>query len=205
MAQPARSTTARPARSTSAPAERARGAKGARPAAKAGVARAAAAAAAASPFVLASEAAAVYKVGRLNFAKIFSAGPTERIQLARSGVPALRLSELAERMAVPQDRVFGYLGIPRSTAIRKIREQKVLSTDEGERVLGVSRLVGLVENIVKESGEPKGFDAARWLASWLEQPLPAFGGKKPGELLDTATGQELVAVALARMQSGAYA
>ena len=154
---------------------------------------------------LVSKAVVPYQVKRLHFATLLKTEPAHRIALARDGVSAAWLSELATRMGIPQDRVFAYLGIPRSTAIRKIQQSKLLSTDEGERVLGIARLVGLVEKIVRESGEPKGFDAARWLAGWLEQALPALGGQKPGELLDTATGQQLVAGLLSQIQSGAYA
>ena len=144
-------------------------------------------------------------VKRLDFAALLKTEAAQRITLARDGVSAAWLNELAKRMGVPQDRIFSYLGIPRSTAIRKIQQGRLLATDEGERLLGMARLVGQVEKIVKESGEPKGFDAARWLAAWLEQALPALAGRKPGDLMDTATGQQLVAGLLSQMQSGAYA
>jgi uncharacterized protein (DUF2384 family) len=80
----------------------------------------------------------------------------------------------------------------------------VLSQDESERALGIARLIGLVEKIVGESGEPAGFDAARWTAAWLERPNNALGGKTPGDFMDTADGRALVAGLVAQMQSGAY-
>lgn len=153
----------------------------------------------------ASEAVAPYRVKRMHFAALLDCEAAQRIALARDGVSAAWLGKLAMRMDIPQERVFSYLGIPRSTAIRKIQQDKPLATDEGERVLGLARLIGLVEKIVRESGEQKGFDGARWIASWLEQPLPALAGQTPGALMDTATGQQLVAGLLAQMQSGAYA
>jgi uncharacterized protein (DUF2384 family) len=35
--------------------------------------------------------------------------------------------------------------------------------------------------------------------------LPAFGGARPADLIDTMEGQSLVSAALGRIQSGAYA
>ena len=58
---------------------------------------------------------------------------------------------------------------------------------------------------VNESGEPQDFNAARWFAKWIEQPLPALANAKPSDYLDTLTGQRLVSSLLAKIQSGAYA
>lgn len=78
------------------------------------------------------------------------------------------------------------------------------SPDESERLLGVATLMGQAQRIVEESGNPDSFDPATWTAKWLESPLPALGGKAPGEFLDTADGRELVSQLLLRQQSGAY-
>lgn len=79
------------------------------------------------------------------------------------------------------------------------------SQGERERNLAVARLVALADTIVRESGDPTGFDAAKWIGEWLQQPHPALGGRSPGELLDTTDGRCLVADLLARQQSAAYA
>jgi putative toxin-antitoxin system antitoxin component (TIGR02293 family) len=92
-----------------------------------------------------------------------------------------------------------------ATVNRKSRDQKPLSSDESSRVIGMARLVGQVQAMVEESGDPEGFDAATWVAEWLEQPLPALGGRRPAELMDTPEGQNLVSNLVARLQTGAYA
>jgi len=51
---------------------------------------------------------------------------------------------------------------------------------------------------MRESGGP----AARWVMTWLGQPLPALGGRRPTELTGTAEGRALVSD---QRQSGAYA
>lgn len=71
--------------------------------------------------------------------------------------------------------------------------------------LGIQTLVEMVQTMVKESGDPEGFDARLWVTTWLAQPLPALGGKTPASYMDTAEGQKLVAELLAMSQSGAYA
>jgi uncharacterized protein (DUF2384 family) len=79
------------------------------------------------------------------------------------------------------------------------------SKDESEHVLGVASLIGKVQTMVEESGDPTGFDAARWVADWLSKPLPALGGASPVAYMDTFEGQKLVAELLSMSQSGAYA
>jgi putative toxin-antitoxin system antitoxin component (TIGR02293 family) len=88
---------------------------------------------------------------------------------------------------------------------RKVRVNKRLNLDESERVMGIARLVGQAQSLVQESGGPPDFDPARWLADWLDRPLPALGGQRPAELMDTAEGRALVSDLLAQQQSGAYA
>lgn len=106
---------------------------------------------------------------------------------------------------VTRDQLYAWVGIPRATATRKLRLQGTLNQDESERVLGLARLIGHVQQIVAESGDDRDFDAGSWTAAWLSQPVPALGGRCPGEFVDTADGRELIAGLLARMQSGAYA
>lgn len=97
------------------------------------------------------------------------------------------------------------LGLPRATVDRKARDNKPLSIEHGERVLGFAKLVGQVQVMVEESGDATRFDAATWLAEWLERPQPALAGRCAADYLDTSEGQQLVSNLLARMQSGAYA
>ena len=86
----------------------------------------------------------------------------------------------------------------------RVKGKDHLKSAEGERVLCVTRLVAQVQNIVDESGNPTGFDAAAWMSRWLSQPLSALGGARPLDLLDTTEGQALVSNTLAQIQSSAY-
>lgn len=141
--------------------------------------------------------------GCFDFTAAYLATPIDRIRIIKTGVPADTVELLAKRMAMPKDKLFDTLGLGRATINRKVREKKPLSVDESSRVLGMARLIGQVQAMVEESGDPEGFDAALWVARWLERPLPALG-RCPAEFMDTHDGQRLVSDLVARMQSGTY-
>jgi putative toxin-antitoxin system antitoxin component (TIGR02293 family) len=142
--------------------------------------------------------------GRAGAIAFFKASPGERVTLIRRGVPATRVEEIQQGMHLSKERLYGILGLPRATTVRKIRERAVLPIDQGERVLGLEHLIGQVSVMVSESGIEEGFDAARWVGEWLEQPIPALGGAKPADYMDTREGQELVSRLLVQSQAGVF-
>ena len=139
------------------------------------------------------------------YGEIFRASPADRIRLIKAGVPAAKVKRLIADLNFEQGVLMGALNLKTATVNRKAARDEALSPEESERVIGVAKLVGQLEAMVEESGEPEGFDASRWLSQWLREPLPALGGTAPMRLLDTMEGQALVAQALAQIQSGAYA
>lgn len=142
---------------------------------------------------------------RAPVATLYPSEPLERINLVREGVPAYTVEVISEEMAISKEKLYATLGLPRATINRKLRAKQLLNQDESERVLGIWHLVGQVDTMVKQSGNPADFDAAKWVARWLDRPHPALGGRRPGELMDTAEGRTLVSDLIARMQSAAYA
>lgn len=140
-----------------------------------------------------------------SFIGVYRAEPLARVRMIKAGLPADYLDQLARRMNMPKERLLPTLGIAPATVSRKVREAKPLSSDDSARALGMARLVGQVQAMVEESGDPDGFDAAAWLAQWMQEPVPALGGTRPSELMDTAEGQAMVSNLLTRMQSGAFA
>jgi len=140
-----------------------------------------------------------------SFVRLFQAGPQYRIELIRAGVAAAEVGELSALLAVSKESLMEALGIPRATLNRKVRENRPLSPDESERVLGVQALIGQVQTMVEQSGNAAGFDTAAWLSRWLNTPVQALGGKTPASYLDTVEGQKYIANLLDTMQSGAYA
>lgn len=128
-----------------------------------------------------------------------------RVGLIRSGVPASDLKALQERLNMPQGVLLDSLRISPATLNRKVGRRDNLSPEDSERVVGIAKMIGQVEEMIRQSGEIDGFDPARWLSEWLQQPAPALAGARPLDFLDTVEGQAMVSGLIAQMQSGAYA
>ena len=144
-------------------------------------------------------------VSLADYASIFHSSPAVRVGLIRDGVPAAEVKRLQERLDMPQAAFLQSMKLSTATLNRKVGRQENLSPEDSERVIGMAKLIGQVQEMVRQSGEPKGFDPAKWLAGWLQQTVPALGGSRPIDFMDTMEGQGMIADLLARMQSGAYA
>lgn len=146
-----------------------------------------------------------FKPTEEGFVTLYRAPVLTQVAWVKSGVGARDAKAILGQLRVPQGEALTALQIPVATLNRKARTNAPLSPAEGERVLGVGRLLGQVQAMVQESGNPEGFDAPAWLSMWMSAPVPALGGVRPLDLMDTMTGQALVSRVLAQMQSGAYA
>ncbi|MCL2137060.1 MAG: MbcA/ParS/Xre antitoxin family protein [Coriobacteriia bacterium] len=140
-----------------------------------------------------------------DYAKKYRSSPMERIEMIRAGVHPDDLQRTYSDMGVSKEKICSLLSFSRSTVNRRIKSQKALPAEYSERVIGLQKLIGQVEVMVAESGDPAGFNASQWVAGWLEQPVAALGNAKPADFMDTVEGIELVSALLAMMQSGAYA
>lgn len=146
------------------------------------------------------------KSDMIAFAKSLNqASQGERVRLIRNGVAASHILDLVEAMHVPRERLLGMLNMPSASIRRKIRQGAMLSTEQSERVLGLLRLIGQVAVMVEGSGDPKEFDAARWIGGWLERPIPALRGCRPADYMETMTGQTVVSKLLIQSQAGVFA
>lgn len=135
---------------------------------------------------------------------LFKLEPLDAVQVVKRGIPARFLVRISQEMDRPMRQIVRLLGLAQSTAARKIEANATLNVDESERVLGLAKLIGQVQTIVQESGQPEGFNAAHWVSEWLTRPAPALGGKRPDELMDTSEGRRIISELVSRMQSGAY-
>ncbi|HEY1750250.1 MAG TPA: antitoxin Xre/MbcA/ParS toxin-binding domain-containing protein [Caulobacteraceae bacterium] len=143
--------------------------------------------------------------GELGYVQLFKAAPLDRIKLVKSRLPASQAKKIIGDLPMPSASASRALNVSVSTLNRKTKNRETLTQDESERILGLAKLIGQVQAMVEDSGDPAGFDARAWTARWLTEPLPALGGVRPLDLMDTMEGQSLVAETLARIQSGAYA
>ena len=136
---------------------------------------------------------------------VFKAEPLARIEMIRQGVSPEVLIMTVEEMGISKEKILSWLHLPRATTNRRIKSNQALPIEQSERVIGLQKLIGQIEAMVVESGNTTEFNAARWLADWLEQPLPALNNAKPALFMDTMEGIELLSSLLAQIQSGAYA
>lgn len=136
---------------------------------------------------------------------LYRASPADRIGFIKKGVPARMVKLFITELHVDQKVMFDALNLKTATVNKKAAKNQPLSTEDSERVVGLVKLVGQLEAMIEESGDPQDFDAPEWLSTWLREPLPALGGVKPIDLLDTMEGQAMVSQALAQIQSGAFA
>jgi len=136
---------------------------------------------------------------------LFHASPFERIDMIKRGIRAAEAKRILADLAIGQGAGLKALNLSPATVNKKAKQDQSLSPEDSERVIGIAKLVGQLEAIVQDSGDPKGFDSTAWMARWLNDPLPALGGARPIDLMDTMEGQALVSTLLAQLQSGAYA
>jgi putative toxin-antitoxin system antitoxin component (TIGR02293 family) len=139
------------------------------------------------------------------YRKLYGAQMVERIGLIRNGVKASDAKAWLNMPSIATGVLLEALDLPVATFNRKVKWDEKLSKAESERVVGFARLVGQLEAMIDEAGDPTGFDARSWISRWLTEPLPALGHAKPIDYMDTMEGQNLVSQKLAQISSGAYA
>ena len=145
-----------------------------------------------------------------SYSGAYQAPALERIEMIRNGIPAAEAKCIIETLGLSQGTALQALKLSPATVNKKAKQDHTLSPAESERVIGIARLVGQLETMIQksgiqESGDAEGFDAARWMSRWLQEPLPSLGGRRPLDLMDTMEGQGLVSAALSQVQSAAYA
>lgn len=146
-----------------------------------------------------------FKPTEEGFVALYKASGLTQVEWVKSGFGARQAKIILGKLRIPQGEALTALHIPVATMNRKAQTNAPLSPAEAERVLGFGRLLGQLQTMVRESGNPEGFDASAWLSSWMKTPIPALGGDRPLKFMDTMTGQTLISQTLAQMQSGAYA
>lgn len=139
------------------------------------------------------------------FQQLNSASLGEREAVIRRGVSAVELEDLGAWLGLPLLELSRALGVPSSTIRRKAKNSEPLPAEQGERVLGLQCIVGQIQTMVEECGDPTNFDAAAWTGDWLTAPQPALGGRLAMEFLGTVTGLQLLSELLMKNVTGAYA
>ena len=134
----------------------------------------------------------------------YEAPLAERTELVRRGVPANWLLESQQAMALTRNALCELLGLKVSTVNRKLLNRSLLNPDESERLMGLQRLIGQVEVLVRDCGDGSPFEAGRLLADCLDRPNRALAGVRPAAFMDTAEGREQVGRLIGAQRSGSY-
>ena len=142
--------------------------------------------------VLVKSASAEWLIVRNSFLKRSVA---EQIHVIRSGVSAKNLVLFAEAVKVPQEAVFRVVGIPVTTAKRKLSKDENLDPATTERLIRIYRLEKLAEDVFGDSE-----DARKWLRT---ENLGL--GATPLSMLDTDLGAQEVSRVLQAIAYGGVA
>lgn len=137
--------------------------------------------------------------------ELYRMEPVQQIALIRAGVPAKFAQQLLRNLDGKGIGLGDRLKLSCQRLARLASADRPLSQSASEWVVEVARLVGQVEVMVDESGNPEGFNPAEWLSRWLDHPVPALANHRPVEYLDTIKGTRFISELLGQMQSGAYA
>ena len=141
---------------------------------------------------LVKNASAEWVIARNSFLKRSVA---EQIDVIRSGLSAKNLVLFAEAVKVPQEAVFRVVGIPVTTAKRKLSKDENLDPAMTERLIRIYRLEKLAEDVFGDSE-----DARKWLRT---ENLGL--GATPLSMLDTDLGAQEVSRVLHAIAYGGVA
>lgn len=124
-----------------------------------------------------------------------SAAVLALIGQARQGLSAHSLRELGQRLELPVREQAVLLGTTERTLARRFHINDALNKTESERLLLLQQLVAHGVDVFEDQGK---------FNRWLRRPLPLLGGQSPLQLLDTASGFQVVDELLGRIEYGVY-
>lgn len=145
------------------------------------------------------------KIDEQAYRYVYEMQPLDRAALVKQRVPAAMIAPIAADMGISKEKFAKIAGLSLATVNPKSSNKSLLSLADSEIVVGVVKLIGQVDLIVSQSGDPIGFKAPAWFRQFIEEPVNALGGIEPAYLLDTTDGREAISELLFQIQSGAYA
>ncbi len=129
-----------------------------------------------------------------NVAAIAALPPLEQIESIRNGIATQLFDQLAVALGIGKEALARTLNINAQT-LRK-RKSRVLSPEEAEKSLRVARIFAFATEVLESEDEAR---------RWLSDSIPALGGKRPLDLLDTDVGAQQVTNLLGCIKWDLYA
>src|SRR5437870_9806012 len=112
------------------------------------------------------------RIKRSGVVALASESPSKRIEMVRTGLPALVLEEAAAALGISKSALMKAAGIPVSTAGAQQRSGKPLSPEDSEKVLRILRAARRAEEVFGDQ------DRGR---AWLTSDVHALG-RRPLDL-----------------------
>lgn len=122
-----------------------------------------------------------------------------------AGVPTTLVDVIAGATGESAASVMDMIGVSPTTFRRKEEANEPLPDVAGHRVMGFLRVVATLRRLLDESGDAeqlRDFDLVAWVARWMTQALPEFGGKTPAQMLRNPEGLRAIEQLVERMRGG---
>lgn len=111
----------------------------------------------------------------------------------RQGLKASLIEELAEVSTVEPRHLWAFVGLDRTTILRRVARDDALPQDASVKALQFADLFGLAMSVFADA------DSA---STWLTKPHPALDGETPMQRARTPWGMERVRSILGALQYG---
>jgi putative toxin-antitoxin system antitoxin component (TIGR02293 family) len=123
-------------------------------------------------------------------------GSLDLVEALRRGLPSSAFGRVADLAGVSREEAIRVLRIGRASVFRKVASKRPLAPDESQKVARLARITLLAEYVLEDPQRGR---------AWLTEPVPALGGQRPIELLDTDEGARTVEETLLRLEYGILA
>lgn len=119
---------------------------------------------------------------------------SDLISLIRKGLAKKNLDKLMDTTGLDLSAMAGILHVSTRT-LHRYTDESILSPDISERLLEIARLYARGQEVFGDLDSFK---------SWVREPVPALGFKKPLDYLDTSIGIRLLQDELGRIEHGVF-
>lgn len=123
-------------------------------------------------------------------------GRRDLIGVLREGLPPSALQRAADRAGLSREEVIRALRVGRASIFRRLSSRKPLDPDDSQKLVRLARATLLAEHVLESAARAR---------AWLQEPVPALGGERPVDLLDTDEGARAVEETLLRLEFGFFA
>ena len=123
-------------------------------------------------------------------------GALDLIGVVREGLPPSALQRAADRAGLSREETIRALRVGRASIFRRLASGKPLAPDDSQKLVRLTRATLLAEHVLESPARAR---------AWLQEPVPALGGRRPVDLLDTDEGARSVEETLLRLEYGFFA